>query len=144
MSSTDHAVVDGHLTTAEAYDIDGVAALVVVPIVFLYCRETDRIFLLDAEHRVSEGVFGHHDRGCVFGQVGLCRHLIDQWHGHLVASEVACDIGLIAEETEIRQSELLVGQLCRCVVDTIVDGIVSHPDLVHDLFTCKGCPVAFE
>ena len=123
MQGIDHAVVDGHHAAGQAHHVDGVALHVIVIVVFLRGRDPERIFLLDAEHGIAEGVAGLQRVLLALGPV-LLLHAVGQRQLLLAARQVLEQVVLVAEEVELAEALLPVFDADRRVVDAAVLGLI--------------------
>ena len=130
-----HAVVHGGDAAAYLHIVNPLGRFVVVVGVALGHLHLDVVLALQAEHRMSEGVFG-------LRRVG--RVLEGQRHNGPVAKQVGGGVGLVAEVAEVVVAHLLIGQFHRAVVDAVVDGVVfqlgvADCDGIHVLVAaCEG------
>ena len=125
-----HAVLDGHFSTRQADDIDGVALRIVVIVVALRSRNLHGVLAFYAEYGVAEGVLGLQGVFLALGPVVLLDG-IGQRQLLLVASNVLEVVVLVAKEVELLKAYLLVVDDDRRMVDAVVLGMIVDDGLRH-------------
>ena len=109
------AVVHGGLAAAYGHEVNLLCRIVIVIYIALSHLHLYVVFALQAEHGVAEGVL---DRRRVL------RVLVGQRHLHAVALQVGGVVELVAEVVEGVVAQLLVGQLHRAAIYSVIYGVI--------------------
>ena len=130
MGGTDHAVADGHETTREANHINRVVLRVIIIIVGFCGRDFEGIAAFNVEHRIAKHILCLQRVFPAFWPV-LLADGIEQWHLLALTSQVLGLVVVVTKVTEVLIANLLIVQLHRRMVDTVVLCMILHVHTGH-------------